>query len=276
MTDDTDDKPAKKTREKKNPEHVAFKNAVVDVLLKPTRRRMVWLYPHLCDPDKGLLVLGLHPRELVFGNPEEGLYVVRYTDVTVAQSIWSWLTRCGMTKDRLEAINIGSLASALGKAQDDPDKVVTYMEGDSLYIQEVKNAINASIYSLFTLNRLVTQLETFLPVLDNDASVFLDFPMPVIKDVPQHAAVLISAQLVANSPLAGKFFGPIKIPMVRGYDLLCAHHLPIQPTLFGLRVWYITGSTIRYAAVIEHPDFTAVSARSNLFLIPIVQKDNDI
>ena len=267
--EDTVPEPKPKKKEKPNPIHKEFLNTFVDSLLKPTRRRMNFLYPALSKPDEGLLVLGTKPDHIVFGDPEEGLALVQIKDRDKFREIWDWLLSLGMDIHRVEAIDIGKIGSALGKAKGDKSLVKIERSSDDgcLYAEGADKSCSTYIYSLFTMSRLEIQVDMFRKALTHPDEGF-EYPIDVVKDVPTVQRVVIPHEVFASTKVGTVYPTNIKLMCSRGFDSLCAEHFK-DISFNGLRVWYQSGSALLYAAVIETASLTFVCARCNVFLIPM-------
>lgn len=257
---DTETAPAPNAkRPKKTPEQIDFAYVLTDLLLRPTRRRLTFLYPALCRPEEQVLILGVSPDDLIFGNPSEAIAIVKIKDQKRFTLLWDWLmTVADMNVVSLDVIDIGKLSSLVNKAKGDYESVVV----------EDPDSLKKLVYSLFTLNRLAKTVETYRIAMTDVPS--LSYELPIIKDVPTIDPVSIPSEVVKTSPLWEHFKSSLRLVLVRGFDLLCATHLNVVPTFFGLKIWHISGTTVRYAAVIESDEFTFVSARSNVFMIPLI------
>lgn len=260
--------PAKK---EKDPCKV-FAEQIADILLRPTRRRMTFLYPALCRPAEGILVLGTNPKQIVFGNPEEGLALVRIKDTDWFTKFWNWLILQGIDQHRIEAVDLGKLIAGLGRIKNDFTQIITYRSGDDeeLWVQgSEKQAASTAIYSLFTMNRFAYQVEQFIPAMNGTVAGF-DYPVDVIKDVPKIQRFVIPKEQFRQTSLGNVYDSDIRLMASRGYDLLCASQFTdIQVKYHGFRFWPVSGNTIYYASVIDTDMFTFLAARCNVFLIPV-------
>lgn len=269
--------PEKKKPVRKTPEQVDFIYVLQQLILNTSRRRMIFLYPALCRPDECLLVLGVHPKHLVFGNPDEGVALVTLYDRKRFDTLWQWLLDLGVTMQGIEAIDLGALLSAVNQEKGDWTKVTCERRwhvpkddapGDYLFLEGRDAPISRMIFSLFTMNRLAITVSQFQDAWSDKPR--FEYSMPMVKDVPNLQEVMIPKEQVMASPIGAYFPSAIRLILIKGYDLLSGTQLAKPPNFFGLCLWHVSGNTIRYAAVVESEEMSFICARSNVFLLPLI------
>ena len=267
----------KKKPVRKTPEQVDFIYVLQQLILNTSRRRMIFLYPALCRPAECLLVLGVHPKHLVFGNPDEGIALVTLYDRKRFDTLWQWLLDLGVSTQCAEAIDLGALLSAVNQEKGDWTKVVCRRQwhvpkddapGDYLFLDGRDAPISRMIFSLFTMNRLAITVANFQDAWNDKPR--LEFPLPIIKDVPNLQEIVIPKETVMTSPIGEHFPSAVRLILIKGYDLLSGTQLTKTPNFFGLCLWHVSGNTIRYAAVVESEEMSFICARSNVFLLPLI------
>ena len=91
-------------------------------ILKPSSRKLTFLYLNLCDPDQRRICVGSAPAEVLFGNPEEALAIIEWKDQERFDKFWKGFSEgleLGQYRDSGPIFNLGILSALIKKHKGD-------------------------------------------------------------------------------------------------------------------------------------------------------------
>lgn len=271
------------------------KNAMYlqNVLMRLHLRKHRFLYTGLLERDDVLVMGNYREDKFSFGDPEQTVGVLHLKDDSLKESVHLLLSKFGfkLTQQPMQIIHLTTLLSALEGVKWDADMLPATVHKDgstTVFYRDQDVLVAEPVEEFYTYATLVSRVSSFLVTVPNDTAGSLVIPFTK-DDEPDESVrtITILHEQVKGTPLEKRIPTTAKFIITKGIEWLSVKAFlkekesekdrkePFDYT-YGLRLWAPedTGREFRLGGYFTCDEFTLLSARMNVFVVPFVAYDN--